>query len=235
MLKNFQIKYINPKTKRWSLEVFKNYISCKRTKMMIPKSFLDEMVEHFKDFKKFPTNEYYLIFSRILDNLQKISNVVGSNCTNLQNFLNFLRFRIIAKKVFKSSHMNFKEIKHLSSWVARHLRKHNFEKAGMDVGRLFSVLAENVDYLNVREKSSRIVKNTKKIKKTKSPKFSLKKQIKKSSKKVKSYKKKTSKNIKINKTKYQGKTKKSQILKSMFRKSQYKPLQKTSNKVKITN
>jgi hypothetical protein len=158
MLKNFQIKYINPVNKRWTLEVFKNYMSCKKTTtLLIPKNYLDEMVGHFHDFKKFPCEEYHLIFSRILDNLQKISNLVSSNCSNLQNFLNFIKHRIILKSIFESSHFDNKQFRHLSGWISIHLRKHKFTKAGIDFGKLLSVLAENIDYNNIKKKSSKKV------------------------------------------------------------------------------
>ena len=195
MLKNFQIKYINPRTNRWTLEIFKNYISCKRSKsILIPKNFMDEMIEHFEDFKKFPCEEYYLIFSRILDCLQKVSNIVGSNCTNLQNFINFIKYRIITKNVIDSTHMDYKSIKHLTSWIALHLKKHDFLKAGIDLGKLFSIIAENINYNQLKKKSSIIVR-----KKNKSRKGS-NKRISNKSKKINKTKK-TNKSKEIKKTK----------------------------------
>jgi len=125
---------------------------------MIPKSNIDEMREHFTDFKKFPKEEYFLIFSRILDNLQKISNIVGSNCSNLQNFLNFLKYRLLTKNIFDSKHLDYKNIKHLTGWIALHLKRHHFTKAGIDMGKLLSILAENIDYNTLKEKTSVIMK-----------------------------------------------------------------------------
>jgi len=129
---------------------------------MIPKNNIDEMIEHFNDFKKFPKEEYFLIFSRILDNLQKISNIVGSNCSNIQNFLNFLKYRLVTKNIFNSKHLDYKNIKHLTGWIALHLKRHHFTKAGIDMGKLLSILAENIDYNTLKGKTSVIMKKKRK-------------------------------------------------------------------------
>jgi len=158
MLKNFQIKYIDPRNKRWNLEVFNNFISFKKTtKVLIKKEYIIELRQNLKDFRRFSCDEWYLIFRRIVDSLQKISNTLGNSISNFQNFVNFLRYRIIIKKIFKSRHMNTKQIKHLSCWIARHLKKHNWVKAGSDMGKLFSIVAENVDYLYLKDKRALLV------------------------------------------------------------------------------
>jgi len=162
MLKNFQIKYLNPQTNRWSLEVFKNYVSCKRKKLLIPKNFIDEIVEHLSDFKRLQTGDYYLIFSRINDNLQKISNSVGTACSNLQNFLNYLKFSILKKKAFESGHLDISVVKHLAGWINQHLKEKDFKKAGSGLGKLFSLVAENLNYIELTKKSPLTVKKQKK-------------------------------------------------------------------------